>query len=194
MPKSAAELPDVFVNERQDQFTDPVYRLHADGYYGESHWYEGDIIVWLETPNQTMEPLNRAAGLAMEAWLESLPLAGANSVHLTISDLLEAARLIPEDQVKSLDQNAYGKAIATIAIKLKEKRDGKPGMLIPGWGSVRTAAASSAPPMRNAAIQNVRHNGPMGMGEPGPQRAAKPSSARTTKGMTNTPEPSAVTS
>jgi hypothetical protein len=187
MQQNNGQLPEVYVNESGANFVEPVYILHGACYLGDSHWSEGDRIVWLETPNQLMQPLNRAAQDAIARWLDTLPLAGRTSVNIRVEDLLEAANLIPEAERQKLDINSYGKSLMEIAIKLKEERDGRPGMTIPAHG-IRTAAASSAPAMPNAMIEK---QGQMpGFGQPGAQRASqKPGPARNTKAMANTPEP-----
>ncbi len=183
-------LPEVYVNEQGSNFSEPVYLLHADGYYGDSFWYEGDRIVWLEQPNHTMQPLNRAAMERMEAWVEALP---AGKATVRIEDIMEAARLLPADVVSKLDQNQYGDILLKTALGLQEKRNGKPGMSLP-FQPIRTAAPSAAPPMPNAAIENLR-DGPRGFGEASrlPQRASNKSAARSTKAMGNVAEPAPAT-
>lgn len=176
-------LPEVYVNEVGENFSDPTYLLHADGYYGDSRWYEGDRIVWLLTPNHTMQPLNAAAGDAMERWIEGLP---AGKATVRIEDLLEAARMLPTDMVQKLDKDQYGDVLLKTALAIQAKRNGdKPSMVIPGMAP-RTAGATAAPPMPNAAIE--KHN-PQGFGSGVPPRAGTNSAPVARRAMGGAPLP-----
>lgn len=182
-----APLPDVYVNESGQNFSEAVYILLADGYYGESHWQEGDRIVWLETPNHTMQPLNRAAGEAIRAWQESLPLKGETVQQ---ADLEEARRFLPKDDLDKLDGPTYYDTVFRTAVAIKHRRENKPGLMLPSF-TVRSAGGSAAPPMPNAAIASMR-DGPQGFGEArAPHRASQNRSARTTKPMGNAPDAAA---
>lgn len=182
-----AQLPEVYVNESGQNFVEPVFMLTADGYYGESAWQEGDRIVWMETPNHTMQPLNRAAGEAIQAWQESLPLKGESVQQ---ADLEEAIRFLPKAELEKLEGPAYHDTVFRTAVAIKHRRENKPGLMLPSF-TVRSAGGSAAPPMPNAAIASLR-DGPQGFGEArAPQRASQNRSARTTKPMGNAPDAAA---
>ena len=180
------ELPEVYVNENGENFDQPVYILHADGYYGDSYWYEGDRFVWLECPNHNMQPLNRAAGEAIAEWQKSLPMKGESVQQ---ADLDEARRFLPAEEMSKLNAEQYSETVFRTAVAIKHKRENKPGLILPSFQPVRTAAASATTPMPNANIQGIRDGVPAGFGEPsrGPQRASNKVTARSTKAMGNVP-------
>jgi hypothetical protein len=181
------DLPEVYVNEAGNNFREPVYLLHAEGYYGDSHWSEGERIVFVGTPNHTMQPLNRAAAEAVVKWQESLPLRGESVQQ---ADLDEARRFLPKDQLEKLDGPTYHDTIFRTAVAIKHRRENKPGLILPSF-TPRNAGASSAPPMPNANVADLRQ-GPSGFGDvSGSQtkRAAEPRAARTTRAMANTDQP-----
>lgn len=179
-------LPDTYVNEKGDNFTDPVFLLTADGYYGDTSWLEGDRIVWLETPNHSMQPLNRAAADAIQRWQDSLPLNGES---VTQDMLDEARRFMPPEAAEKMDLESYQKALFKTAVAIKHKREQKPGLVLPHM-QPRSAGPGTAPVMPNAAIASMR-DGPAGFGEVRgkPQQASQQRAARSTRAMGNTDAP-----
>lgn len=164
-----AELPEVFAMRDGNnviQEREPCYICQADGFYGRgthgTHHMEGEILVMEPrfVPNQHLQPLNRAAGLAYAKWLHSLP---NNQVPIDIGDMAEAAQMLAKNpQVTDLPPDDYQKAVTTLAMKLKLKRDGKDARMLPNMSPHNFAPQSGggAAPILGARMSDLTQRGP----------------------------------
>jgi hypothetical protein len=164
-----AELPEVFAMRDGNnviQEREPCYICQADGFYGRgTHgtWHqEGEILVMEPrfVPNQHLQPLNRAAGVAYAKWLHSLP---NNQVPIDIGDMAEAAQMLAKNpQVTDLPPDDYQKAVTTLAMKLKLKRDGKDARMLPNMSPHNFAPQSggNSPPILGAKMSDMTQRGP----------------------------------
>lgn len=168
-------LPVYFFTDDGKRIKDPVYQLTADGFYGDTHWIEGEVIVTEITPNHYMVPLNQAAEQRQSAWLNSLPAASGN---LHSEDLQEAAIMIQHqldrEGVKASHVQFFD-AVTKLARGLREKRE-KHGRYLPNVG-VRAVNRGPVAPMGNVLMEQPQHAG-MGMGSGPVQRAAMDRSER----------------
>ncbi len=156
-------LPEVFAMRNEDgsivQEREPAFLCRADCFLGigrEATLYEeSSIVVTRSVPNEHMEPLNRAAGIAVVSWLQSLPRQG---VDVDIDDMAEAAQMLATDpdHVK-LNKLAWGQAVEKLAVALKQKRLGKDfrSELPMGHNFVRRSGRSAAPPILGAKIAEL---------------------------------------
>lgn len=175
------DLPEVYFAESGERIAEPVYALLAPGFYGATYYNEGEHIIFPDTPNHHMQPLNRAAGAQMAVWLEGLPGAGQNS---TPEDLIEAAMMLrPREGEPVLNHQEFNKAVIKLAAELKAKRDGRGAPALPSGQVPRPATNPTAPPMANARTINPRAH-TMGQTEETvhvprtkPRQAVKPSPA-----------------
>jgi hypothetical protein len=153
MDNNFDNLPDVYVSDSGDNISTPVWRLLAPGFYGDTYWLDGEILAMDIAPNHHLEPLNKAAGVRMVQWLNSLPLQSAS---LRDEDLIEASFMLrPREGVPEMTHQQFSHAIIKLALELKAKREG--GQLrMPELQGVRPASKSSAPPMPNAHFSDPR--------------------------------------
>ena len=140
----------------------PVYNLLADGFYGvgagATLFEEGAIIVAPDSkPNTSMQPLNRAAGEAFNAWAESLPMEGG--VTVSIEELSEAAAALANDpDVKKLPHDKAASIVYKFAARLKAQREGKKlgqASIDPAFGRLGDKAA---PPLLGASVKDPLNN------------------------------------
>ena len=166
-----SRLPAVFAMRGDDGFVEhveePAWNLLADGFYGQgveaTLYQEGEIIISSMIPNFHMQPLNRAAGKIMRAWLEALPMQGTT---INIDDLSEAATaLAGNEKLSEMTPEQIKATTYKLALALKVKRENTAGMVIPPMAgatieSMRNRGASKAP-MMNARMldQNRRFAG-----------------------------------
>lgn len=147
-------MPELYRADSGEQIEEPAYRLLVACFFDETYWQDGEVLVTDLTPNHHMEPLNRAADERIAKWLGSLP-GGAAGSPVSMEDMMEAAMMLrPREGEPELSTEAFQTAVVSLAIKLKEKRQGKQGSVIPG---VRPANASNAPPMPNAQFNERGH-------------------------------------
>lgn len=143
-------LPAAYIADSGEQVTAPAWRLLADGYYGDTHWLQNEILVMDMTPNHHLEPLNQAAALRMIDWLSSLPLNGAG---LKEEDMVEASYMLrPREGVPEMTHDQYSRAVVKLALELKAKREGTGALRMPELQGVRPANRPDAPPMPNATF------------------------------------------
>lgn len=141
------------------------YQLMADGFYGRglhgTFWPEGSIIVSHDSPNQHMQPLNRAAAVAYCRWLESLP---QNRTFIDIGDMSEAAQILAKDpRIQHMSPQQAQRATIMVAEGLKLKREGKSVMDLRVGDINRNFAPSSggnSPPMLGAKMSDLSAIGP----------------------------------
>ena len=147
-----ANLPECFAMRQENGFVqehEPCYHVAADCFIGlgreASLSVEGDIVVTSLPPNESMEPLNRAAALAFVKWQSRLP---ASRTPIDIGDMAEAAQMLASDpEVLKLNRVDWQNAVARLASELKLRREGKDARELPplGHNFVRGARASPAP-------------------------------------------------
>lgn len=161
------ELPAVFAirdgEGRIVQEKAACYQCSTEGFYGRgmtgTFYQEGDIIVAEFTPNEYMVPLNRAAGLKVASWRESLP---ANQAPIDIGDMSEAAQMLAKDpRVTDLPPDEYQRAVTSLAARLKLKRQGKDAMeLIPIAHNFNPTPGGKSPPILGAKMSDMGQRGP----------------------------------
>lgn len=169
-PSPFADLPEVFTHRNGDntvsQIKQPCYNLLSPGFYGDTWYDEGEIIATDICPNNEMQPLNRAAGVRFERWLDSLP---AERAPITIEDMTEAAFMLAKDP--DYGQKSHRErcmAAQKLAVALKERRDLQlnGGVVLPNLpGTAIRAAKSAAPAMANIRVADGNVRGP---GQAGP--------------------------
>lgn len=173
-------LPEQFSTQNEDHSwtheTRPCYELQQDGYYGDTLFFENEIITTEMVPNNSMKPLNRAAGARYVAWIESLPLGA--SINVNIGDITEAATMLRNDpEVKDLSHEAFSKAVTSLALHLKAKRDDR-HYIPPIAGGPQMTGRGKAPPMSNARFTDPSHRGMGATREPDilhePKRSINP--------------------
>lgn len=151
---SYAHLPEAYRSDSGEMVVAPCWRLLAPGYYGETYWLDGEILTMDIPPNHHMEPLNKAAGERLVAYMQSLPLNGSG---LKDEDLLEAAFMLrPREGEKELTHDQHAQALIKLALQLKAKREGTGRLKIPELQGVRPVNSAGAPPMANATFTDPR--------------------------------------
>lgn len=171
-----AHLPQMFAMRDGNnviQESAPCYQCRGEVVLGEGKgltWYEeGTILVVHSTPNDLMEPLNRAAALNWVRWQVSLPIQGAD---VGVDDIAEAAHTLAKNpKSMELDQFAWNKAVSDLAYKMKMKRLGKDARTLPHLGSHNFAPQSggNAPPLVGAKVADMAQRGPGSLHAPGPR-------------------------
>ena len=147
---SFGHLPDYYRADSGEDVAEPCWKLLADGYYGDTLWLSGEIITARMTPNHHLEPLNRAAGIMMSDWLNSLPVGSAG---LRDEDLIEASYMLrPREGVPEMTHEQFSSAMIKLARNLKDKREGREQRQLPELYGVRSAARPGAAPMPNATF------------------------------------------
>lgn len=142
---------------------DPVYNLLADGYYQDTLFVEGEIIITHMCPNAHMQPLNVAAGENVKKWLATLP---QDRIVINIEDLAEAAAVVASDKAITAEMTPeqVGEYTRKVAMRLKAKRDTAGGMILPPMAgdSIFTInqGKSSAPAMPYTRFKEATPGGP----------------------------------
>jgi hypothetical protein len=170
-------LPEAFSIRNENggytQIKDPCYHLLAPGFYGKRNngtWYdEGEMLIYDGVPNYHLQPLNRAAGVKMQTWLDTLPTSG---VSINIDDLSEAATMIANrEELGKMSKKQIAEATQKIAVELKKKRDGTSGMTLPpiGGDTIFTAGQAQGKPPAMPATRYLDPSlrGPGHVGERG---------------------------
>lgn len=158
------DLPVVFAVRNSDgsiiQEKAACYQCSTDGFYGRgvtgTHYQEGDIIVAELTPNEFMVPLNRAAGLKVAMWRDSLP---QDAIPIDIGDLSEAAQMLAKDPaVTLLPPLDYQHAVRQLALRLKAKRG---GLDLPQLAhNFNPTPGAKSPPILGAKLSDMGQRGP----------------------------------
>lgn len=162
-----ADLPVVFALRGGDgsimQEKAACYQCMTEGFYGRgvtgTFYQEGDIIVAEFTPNDQMQPLNRAAGLKFASWRETLP---TNRAPIDIGDMTEAAQMLAKDpRVTDLPPDDYQRAVVELATRLKIKRGGRDALDLPQIAHNFTPqSGGKAPPILGARLSDMAQRGP----------------------------------
>ena len=160
-------LPVVFAMRDGDnqiiQERDACYQCMSDGFYGRgTHgtWHqEGEILVMQIVPNEQLQPLNRAAGIAYANWLASLP---HNRAAIDVGDMAEAAQMLAKNpEVTNLDPLAYQQAVIKLSEELKLRREGKDARSMPSIGhNFAAQSGGKAPPILGAKMSDMAQRGP----------------------------------
>lgn len=137
------QLPEIFYLDGVG-VKEPCYKLIAPIQADDTYWNEGEIIATDMIPNEAMQPLNRAAGEKVDAWLRSLPANG----NIKPEDYMAAAlQLRPKVGEEEMPHEAWIAAVRQLALEMRAKAEGKPvEELRPKIGR---PAPSNAPPMSN---------------------------------------------
>lgn len=150
-------LPEQYRADDGEMVSEPCWRLAADGFYGDTHWLQGSVLVANIVPNHHMIPLNKSAGEAMERWVSSLPL---NSAGLKDEDIIEASYMMgSRADIPGMTKQQWQIAMVKLALELKAKREGSSGLRLPELQGVRPAVRPDAPPMPNATFTDPRIGG-----------------------------------
>lgn len=149
-------LPEVYISDAGERITDPAYRLSGDCYLDETLWEEGTVLITGITPNQAMQPLNRAAEERIQQWLSSLPTAGRD---LRLEEIVEAANMLrPREGVPQMPAEQYSAAVIALATELREKR--ARNQPVPGAvQQVRAPNRANMAPMGNARFSDNTRSG-----------------------------------
>lgn len=152
------ELPEAYIADAGNHVVEPTWRLLADGFYGgsdyASRYNEGSILTMNIVPNHHLEPLNRAAGIAMARWLGTLP---AGSDGIINDDLIEAAQSLAQtENLKDMTKAKYGELLLRTAQDIATRRRGglAPGMVTDPM--VNRPNATGVPAMLGVAVENAR--------------------------------------
>jgi hypothetical protein len=162
-----SDLPVVFALRNADgsiiQEKAACYQCMTEGFYGRgvtgTFYQEGDIIVAEFTPNEQMQPLNRAAALKFASWRETLP---ANRAPIDIGDMAEAAQMLAKDpRVTDLPPDDYQRAVVELATRLKIKRQGKDALELPQIGhNFAAQSGGKSPPILGARLSDMASRTP----------------------------------
>ena len=145
-------LPEVFVTQENDQIREPVYKVLNPIYIGSVWWPVGSIIKMNVPPNESVQPLNAAAGEEMARFVAAL--GPASGIIISTEDLMEAATIHrPKEGDPPIDNDTWGKLVRETAVRLKTQREGRNRPRMPDNVNVARAVRQDAPPMRNAAYQ-----------------------------------------
>jgi len=155
-------LPECFAMQQDDrsivQEREPTYYIASDCFLGigrEATLYEESaIVVTSVVPNEHMQPLNRAAAIAVVRMLERLP---ASAAPIDIGDMAEAAQLLGSDpEVLKLNRIEWQRAVVRMASELKLRREGREAREIPPIGHNFTRGPrTAAPPLLNAKLAEM---------------------------------------
>ena len=158
-------LPEAFQTVGHDGFVqqirEPAYQCMSACFLGTNAangtlYEEGDILIWHREPNEEMRPLNKAAGQAMQKWLDSLP--ANEGVNITYEDMLEATTLLMSNpKFREMDDAVQISELQRkTAIGVRRKREIALGIRTLGLpaqpGAAARAAAAKAPPITNAKM------------------------------------------
>lgn len=141
----------------------PTYLCRADCFLGSGReatlYEESSIVVTNSTPNEHMEPLNRAAGIAYVTWLQDMPQQG---VPIDIGDMAEAAQMLAVDPDHTkLNKITWQEAVTKLATKLKLKRLGKDARAETPMGhNFARGTRSTAPPILGAKLADMSQRFP----------------------------------
>lgn len=185
-------LPDVYVADDGTRVTAPVYRLLADCFFGKpggppALWEAGTELQTDITPNEHMEPLNKAAGVRIQRWLTSLPVVTAK---LEESDIAEAAALLaPREGEATQPHGQWWAGVIKLAGELKKKREGR---VIPETATtVSPLNQASVPPMSAGDFKDVSHRDQKATGMKAHQQLAGKRVNRPAPVMATEPKPPA---
>lgn len=155
-------LPEVFAMRSDDGVTqerEPAYLCRADCFLGTGReatlYEESSIVVTSATPNEHMEPLNRAAAINYVKWIEKLPQHGAS---IDAGDVAEAAQMLATDPDHTkLNKVAWYDAVTQLAVRLKLKRLGNDARaeMPMGHNFTRRSGRTAAPPILGAKIAEL---------------------------------------
>ena len=188
------DLPEHFIDEEGNRIARPVYRMLTQcqvimaspetGQVGPTLQEPGTVLVLDATPAHQWQPLNRAAGDKMEAWVKSLPLDGKNISQEHINEA--AYTLRPREGDPEFPMEAWWPAVRRLAASLADKGRRHAQVVAPGFRPVKPdappmpfAAMSSAYPTeagRAPAAQPLPQNAPIRTRgrPPGPTKPAMP--------------------
>lgn len=159
------DLPDTFDIRNADgtisRVKEPCYNLLEPGFYGDTWYDEGEVVLLTICPNHGMQPLNRAAGERFAKWLRALPAEGA---RITVEDMTQAALMLAKDpKFGDMADRERALAVQRLAITLRDKRDEQlnGGTFVPPQIG-RAAPRSSAPAMPNMRFTDPSMRGPGG--------------------------------
>lgn len=151
-------LPEVFIDHRDGamvQEREPAYYITAETALGAVRevtlYEEGAIVVTSLTPNDVMQPLNRAAAVQVVKWLAKLP---GRQAPIDIGDMAEAAQMLGSDpEVLKLNRVEWQNAVVKMANELKLRREGKEARELPpiGHNFIR-GVKPGAPPILGARL------------------------------------------
>lgn len=167
------DLPEVYFQQGPDgqqiQVRKPCYRLLTEHFLDSAHfggtlYQEGEVIITEGVPTFHMQPLNRAAGERIHAWVSQLPF-GDKSIN--IDDALEAVQMLAKNpDFDKMSQELRASTLANFAARLKDKRNMALGMTLPPMaGPTFGTRVSSAPAMTAARFTDPNRRGPGQVGE-----------------------------
>ena len=128
------DLPEYYVGEGGHRTAEPTYEAQMQchmvmqsaetGQSGPTLVEAGEHFTTDKTPNHQWLPLNRAAALRFDRWLNSLPVAGRN---LSMDEISEAAHAMrPREGEPIIDHKEWWGMVMKYAVAIKEKRAGGP--------------------------------------------------------------------
>jgi len=180
-----AQFPEYFLINDQEtgfprQIKEPTYQILSECFLGDTIWYPGEPITTGLCPNYEMLPLNKAAAINMEKWLDTLP--GGESESITIGEHVEASMMVRNHpDVEKLSHEQLSKLVLKTVLALRKQRGatgaevggGRGRMALPQIDA-RRAASAKVPPMPNANFKDLPH----GMARPGAAMGNMPRQAR----------------
>lgn len=190
---SRLDLPEFYLTEDGARVREPVYRLLADCFLGAPGkppglWEAGCEIQHDLVPNEHMQPLNRAAGEAVERWQAALPIVAG---RFTEEEIGEAAALMaPKEGEQVLPHALWWAGVLKLAAELKIK---KAGMRVPAPTPQHVAPLNrTVPPMTAGEYKDAPHRDQAATGiKAHPQAARRLKPAQQPPAMTTEPRPQA---
>ena len=153
------DLPEFFIDDEGNRISRPVYRMLSQcqvimaspetGQVGPTLQEPGTVLVLDAIPCHQWQPLNKAAGERMDAWLKSLPLDGKNISQEHINEA--AYTLRPREGDPEFPMEAWWPAVLRLAASLADKGRKHVIAVAPGYHPVKP----EAPPMPFSAMSSA---------------------------------------
>lgn len=174
-------IPEFYVSGDGERVAEPVYRLLADCFLGmpgrpPALWEAGTELQHNLTPNDHMQPLNRAAAVAIDDWRQQLPPAAE---AVSPDELLEASNMLMRSRQPGDAEIPYATWRASVYRLAMENKVHRGGMRMPAPPSaqpIRPLSGRQPPPMTAGDYKDVAHRDQAATG-----MQAHPQSARRMK-------------
>lgn len=157
---SDRHLPEFYIADDGTRVADPVYRLHADCFFGKpggppALWEAGTELETDLVPNEHMEPLNAAAAERIAQWRATLPIVTGK---MSQENIEEAAKILqPREGEPIVPHEIWWPGVLKLAAELKAKRQGS--TFIPPAYTVAPANGRPVRPMTAGDFKDVSHRG-----------------------------------
>lgn len=167
------DLPEHYIDEDGNRTARPAYRMLGqcylviadNGQVGPTLMEAGSDLIDDGVPGHQWEPLNKAAAVRKQQWIDSLPLEGKNIAQEHINEAAYTLRPREGDPEFPIEQ--WWPAVLRLAAKIADKGRVRTAQAAPGYRPVRP----DAPPMPFASTSSAY---PTEAGRPPPSYVAQP--------------------